>query len=131
MPHKTALSAAMSQCIAHCLACSTACQQTALLHCLEAGGKHVEPEHFRLMLDCAEICRASAALMSSGSAFHTDLCRLCAQICRACAASCAGLDDMEDCVQACERCAASCEAMAAQAPPAGSRQRAATAARTQ
>ena len=131
MPHKTAISTEMTQCIEQCLACHTTCQQTALQHCLELGGDHVEPGHFRLMLDCAEVCRASAALMINGSPYHTEQCRLCAQICRACAASCAELDDMEDCVQSCERCAESCEAMAAQGPQAGKARHSGAAARTQ
>lgn len=131
MPHNAAISPEMAQCMEQCLACYTTCQQTALQHCLELGGAHVEPGHFRLMLDCAEVCRASAALLSNGSPYHTEQCRLCAQICRACAASCAELDDMDDCIQACERCAESCEAMAAQGPHAGKGQRSGAAARTQ
>ncbi len=28
-------------------------------HCLEAGGKHIEPKYFQLMMSRAEICRTS------------------------------------------------------------------------
>lgn len=112
MPHQHMKSGPIADCIRECLNCYTTCQQTALAHCLELGGKHVQPRHFRLMLDCAEICRGTAALMINGSPYHANLCALCAEICRACADSCRELGDMDDCVQACERCAAACEAMA-------------------
>ena len=102
----------LDSCIEACLACYRECQQTALNHCLEMGGKHVEPKHFRLMLDCAEMCRTSAAFMLNGSTFHASTCGVCAEICRACAASCREVGDMDECVAACERCAESCEAMA-------------------
>lgn len=113
--HHTHASAEMTACIQACLDCYRHCQHTALTHCLEMGGRHVEPSHFRLMMDCAEICRASAAMMINDSPYHAETCRLCAQICRDCAQSCRDVGDMEDCVRACEQCADACEAMAAQA----------------
>ena len=30
-------------------------------HCLKTGGKHVEPDHFRLMLNCAEMPELSGS----------------------------------------------------------------------
>ncbi|WP_386670471.1 four-helix bundle copper-binding protein [Lysobacter korlensis] len=112
MPHQH-MSNELNTCIQACLDCYRSCQQMAAVHCPEVGGKHVEPDHLRLMLDCAEICRASAALMINQSPFHQQLCGVCAQICRACAESCRALGDMDECAQACERCAESCERMAA------------------
>ncbi len=102
-------------CIRTCLDCYTHCQHTALSTCLETGGEHLEPEHFRTMIGCAEICRAAAALMASHSPHHLESCRLCAQVCRDCADSCEKIGGMEDCVKACRECARSCEAMAASA----------------
>lgn len=62
----------------------------AMNHCLESGGKHVEPKHFRLMMACSEICRTSVHFMLMNSAHHMDgcveACRLCAESCRAMAA---------------------------------------------
>lgn len=121
MPH-TQRSPELDQCIQACLDCYRACQQTALQHCLEEGGKHTEPRHFRLMLDCAEICRTSAAMMLSGSEFHTQTCGICAEICRACAESCRQIGGMEECVTACERCAESCERMSGGGARAGAGQ---------
>lgn len=102
----------MQQCIDECLACYRTCYGMALTHCLESGGAHVKPEHFRLMMDCAEICRTSAAFMLSGSARHKLTCSVCAQVCEACADSCEQVGDMQACVDACRRCAESCRAMA-------------------
>ena len=56
----------MQACIDECLRCYQTCLGMASNHCLPAGGKHVEPEHFRLMMACAEICRTSAHFMLIG-----------------------------------------------------------------
>ncbi|WYX26189.1 four-helix bundle copper-binding protein [Achromobacter xylosoxidans] len=88
-------------CTRLCLDCYRTCLQTASQHCLEAGGEHVEPGHFRLMLACAEICRTAAHTMLIGIEQHGRVCAACAEICRACAQSCAGLSGMSECEQAC------------------------------
>ena len=41
----------MQSCIDACTKCYQTCLQTAMNHCLETGGKHVEPSHFRLMVN--------------------------------------------------------------------------------
>src|SRR5262245_60038795 len=94
--HVVALSTELQLCVDTCLDCFKTCQQMALTHCLEMGGDHVEPAHFRLMLDCAELCRSTATLMLSGSSAHFELCKLCAKLCRECAASCEKLSGMEE-----------------------------------
>ena len=99
------------QCVDDCLNCYRICHESAFNHCLETGGAHVEPEHFRLMADCAQICRASADFMLRRSAHYTAMCALCAEVCTACATSCEALKDMEECAKACRRCADSCTAM--------------------
>lgn len=102
----------MQACIEACESCHASCLSHAATHCLEMGGKHVEPTHFRLMLDCAEICQTAANFMLRGSAHHAHVCAECAEICESCAKSCEQIGDMDDCVQACRKCAASCHAMA-------------------
>jgi hypothetical protein len=52
----------MQFCIDAGLRCDQACLGTVSNPCLSAGGKHVEPEHIRLMPACAEICRTMAAV---------------------------------------------------------------------
>ncbi|MGE4436160.1 MAG: four-helix bundle copper-binding protein [Achromobacter sp.] len=81
-------------------------------HCLEAGGEHVAPAHFRGMMACAEICRGSAHTMLLGAQNHAPVCRACVALCRDCAASCERIDGMQDCAQACQACAQACERMA-------------------
>jgi hypothetical protein len=54
----------MQTCIQACQECHNECLMHASQHCLEVGGKHVEPKHFRLMLSCAEICQTSADMQS-------------------------------------------------------------------
>ncbi|AIK44113.1 hypothetical protein DR92_1924 [Brucella anthropi] len=39
----------MKACIDACLACYQTCIGMASTHCLEEGGEHVEPMHFRTM----------------------------------------------------------------------------------
>jgi len=107
------LNAEMRACIQACHDCQTICLAEAIGHCLEVGGRHTEPKHFNLMLDCAEICRTAAGFMARGSDHHPHICRECAEICRACAASCDALDGMEECAETCRRCAENCERMAA------------------
>lgn len=92
--------------------CHPGCNM-AMTHCLEQGGKHVEPGHFRLMMACAEICRTSAHFMLIGTPHHKHTCRECAEICEECAQSCEQVGDMQDCVDTCRRCAESCRRMAA------------------
>nr|WP_238908884.1 hypothetical protein [Achromobacter ruhlandii] len=58
---------AMKECIEACLGCYRTCLEEAMGHCLEAGGQHVEPGHFRRMMACAEMCRTSAHMMLLGA----------------------------------------------------------------
>lgn len=113
MPHQ--LSDAMRQCLKNCSDCSAVCQET-LSHCLGLGGPHAEAAHIGLLLDCAELCAASANFMARGSSFHSQVCGVCASICEQCAQDCERFDDdqtMGQCAQTCRRCAESCRKMAA------------------
>ena len=66
------------ECIRACLACAIACNHCAS-ECLgEEEVKHLA-KCIRLDLECAAICRAAGELMSLGSSYSVDLCRLCAQ----------------------------------------------------
>ena len=107
-----ALSRTVEDCIDNCLACHKTCLGVAMTHCLETGGEHVAPQHFRMMVDCAAICATTADFMLHKSQFHHDLCSVCATVCEACARDCEGMAGMEDCAKACRTCAESCRAMA-------------------
>ncbi len=105
-------SADMKHCIEECLRCYQTCLGMLMNHCLEAGGKHMEPEHVRIMMACAEMCRTSAAMMMIGTAHHKHTCRECAEICEDCAKSCEAVGGMDECVTQCRACAESCGKMA-------------------
>ena len=105
--------AEVRRCIENCHQCHMVCLEMAMTLCLETGGRHAEPAHMRLMLDCAGICETAMNAMVRHSAHHATVCRACAEICRACAASCEEVGDMQECVDICLRCAESCERMAA------------------
>lgn len=96
-----------------CMRCYQTCLDTAMTHCLEAGGKFVEPTHFRLLMACAEVCRTTAYLMTLKSAHAKHICKICAELCDQCAKSCESLGDMKECVAACRHCAEACRKMAA------------------
>ncbi len=100
------------RCIDECLRCYQTCFGMAMNHCLESGGKHVEPKHFRIMMACSEICRTSAHFMLMSSEHAKHLCRECAEICGQCAEECERVGEMQDCVDQCRRCAEACRAMA-------------------
>lgn len=102
----------LTTCIAACSECSETCEEMIYQHCLKLGGKHVEPEHLKLMADCVEICRASAGFMRRGSPRHGAICLACAEICSACADDCERIGDMDECVTTCRRCADICREMA-------------------
>ena len=115
MPHQLDITDEMRQCIRRCLDCHSICMET-VVHCLGLGGKHADPAHIRLLMDCAQICQTSADFMLRGSELHTRTCGVCAEICRQCADDCRriGVDDetMKRCADACNICAKSCESMA-------------------
>jgi len=107
----SSISPNMQQCIDACLDCYRSCMETAMNHCLEMGGRHVDPDHFRLMTNCADICRTSAEFMMSASPMHAQVCAACAVVCDACAQSCEQIGGMDDCAQACRDCAQLCHQM--------------------
>lgn len=107
------ISKRMQGCIQTCQKCQETCEEMLYAHCLEMGGKHVEPEHVKLMADCIEACQTAANFMKRGSRYHALECIACAEICEACAKSCEkiGGDEMKSCAEICRRCATSCREM--------------------
>ncbi|HEX5576575.1 MAG TPA: four-helix bundle copper-binding protein [Gemmatimonadales bacterium] len=110
------ISTDMQECVDECHHCRKMCLATAR-HSLELGGKHADPTHVGLLLDCAEICQISENFMLRRSERHQLTCRVCADICRLCAEACErmGRDDelMHQCAEECRKCQQSCERMAA------------------
>jgi hypothetical protein len=106
------LSQKLRDCINECQQCHAICLSTAMTHCLEEGGRHVEPVHFRLLTACAVICQTAADFMLMQDKHHQRVCAVCAEVCEACAKSCEEIGGMKECVEACRRCAESCRSMA-------------------
>lgn len=100
----------LQDCVNACYRCHDVCKTTFFQHCLPMGGRHVEPQHISLMVDCMEICHVSANFMLRDSERHHLMCASCAIICDACAESCEALDtrEMHICAEACRACAKSC-----------------------
>lgn len=105
------MSSEMQSCIDECLRCHQMCFGMAMTHCLEAGGDHVKPSHFRAMIACGEMCRDAAAMMLMKAPRAADFCRLCADVCEDCARECDPIPDMKDCAAECRRCAEECRKM--------------------
>ena len=113
MANAAASTARMQENIVECDSCHDLCVET-IGYCLSMGGRHADPAHVKLMMDCAEICQTTADFMLRDSSLYRAVCAVCADVCEACAGSCAALDgaEMAACTEACRRCAAACRAMA-------------------
>ena len=105
---------AMQNCLSNCRECHQICS-LLIEHCLNLGGKHAEPDHIKMLMDCAQICQTAADFMIRNSDFHAGICDECAIICDACADDCEALDPedamMKACIEVCRVCATSCEQM--------------------
>lgn len=101
-----------STCLEDCIECYQTCLDSAMNHCLKTGGEHVSPDHFRLMMDCVEICQTAAHFQMSSSAYTAQVCAVCADICEATASSCEKLSGMENCVLILLKTADSCRSVA-------------------
>jgi hypothetical protein len=102
------------ECIQDCLDCSNICLNTVTTYCITKGGMHTEPDHVRLMLDCAEICQTSANFMLRGSDLDVRTCSVCAEVCERCARNCDRFENdaqMKACADMCRRCAETCRRM--------------------
>lgn len=104
----------MRECIDQCQRCHDTCTET-VTYCLEMGGEHAQPEHIRVMLDCAQICQTSADFMLRMSDLPGKTCEVCALVCETCADDCDRFADdetMQNCAEVCRSCARSCREMA-------------------
>ncbi|MBD1395096.1 four-helix bundle copper-binding protein [Mucilaginibacter glaciei] len=100
-------------CIAAGLACAVACNHCAI-SCLSEKDVKMMAKCIGLDLECAAVCRSAAELMSLGSNYSVQLCRICSDACKACAEECNKHDmkHCQECAAACRDCASACEAMA-------------------
>lgn len=104
----------MERCIRDCLSCFENCTRT-ISYCVSQGGKHVEADHLKIMMECIDMSRMSATLMMSNAPFSHEHCQLCAKVCDSCALSCSKMENdktMQECADICRKCADSCRSMA-------------------
>lgn len=102
-----ALIDALNNCATECSHCAMACLEeydvSTLTKCIKAN------------IDCADICRLTASLLSRGSEHGIHLLKECVEVCDACAEECEKYSDMEHCkkcAEVCRHCAEECSEMA-------------------
>jgi hypothetical protein len=97
-------------CIDACLNCAAICHHCASEDLRE---KHGMSDCVQNNMECAALCTAAAALMSMGSVYAKQICRLCSEACSRCADECAKHDHKHcrECADACRRCAQECDKM--------------------
>ncbi|MEU9594846.1 four-helix bundle copper-binding protein [Streptomyces sp. NPDC048219] len=106
---------AMARCIEECIACAQACTACADA-CLSEGMVGDLTKCIRTDMDCADICNATASVLSRHTGYDADIARAvlqaCATVCKACGDECAAHADMHEhcrvCAEACRRCEQAC-----------------------
>lgn len=90
--------------------CATECSHCAMA-CLDEQDVKMLAKCIKLNIDCADICRLTASLLSRGSVHGIHLLNECAEVCEACAEECEKHSHMEHCkkcAEACRHCAEEC-----------------------
>jgi hypothetical protein len=107
---------ALLACIEACGDCHRALRGFARDGARSGPGSPGERTMWRLMLDCAEVCEATATFLRAESVFIPQLAEACLHLCDECAAACEAGDPtaaMDACAAACRRCAEACFALSA------------------
>ena len=105
-------------CIEACLACANTCTSCADA-CLAEGTVAHLTQCIRLNLDCADICAATAAVLTRRTGSNEPVIRatleLCAFACQVCAEECLRHGNIHEhcrlCAQACRACQQACQAV--------------------
>lgn len=106
---------AMQECAEACQRCEEACNEAAH-HCFEEASEgesdHLKALHY--LIDCQELCSASAKLCARRSPLMAYCCRATMEACEVCIKVCERMDDddFDDCLEALRKCAESCSQMA-------------------
>jgi hypothetical protein len=93
--------------------CATMCEHCASA-CLQEDDVKMLAKCIRLDLDCAEICKTTATLLSRNAEHNPGLMQACIQICKACAEECEKHSHMEhcrECAEICRRCEEVCSGL--------------------
>ncbi|HEY3371826.1 MAG TPA: four-helix bundle copper-binding protein [Prolixibacteraceae bacterium] len=102
-----------------CDFCAIACSHCAT-ECLMEQDVKMLYRCIQLDLECAVVCRSASELMSLGSEYSVEMCRVCAEVCNSCAEECEkhakmGMEHCRECADACRECADACMQMVAMA----------------
>lgn len=96
----------LNRCAIECSHCTIACLE-------EKDVKSME-RCIKLNIDCAEVCRVTASLLTRGSELSEKMLEVCAEICNTCAEECGKHSQMEHCKRCadeCRQCAEECSAL--------------------
>lgn len=98
---------ALHDCAVSCEVCAQDCMREKNIHSLV--------NCIRASLDCANVCRVTAAFLARTSDSTKTLCRACAEVCAHCARICEvhDLNYCQACARACRRAQEECEAILA------------------
>ena len=107
---------AIARCVEECFRCTAACTGCADA-CLAEQNVTELVRCIRLNLDCADVCGATARIVTrqttGETTFVRDLLLACATACRLCAAECGRHAEHHDhcrvCAEACNRCEQACQ----------------------
>ena len=102
-----ALINSLNNCATECGHCATAC--------LDESDVKMMARCIKLDIDCADVCRLTASLLSRGSEHGHHLLKECAEICDACAEECekhSHMDHCRECAKVCRHCAEECRQVA-------------------
>ena len=94
--------------------CAIECSHCAMA-CLDENDVKMLTACVKLNIDCADVCKLAASLLSRGSEHGNHLLEECAEICEACATECEKHSHMEHCkrcADVCRHCADECSAIA-------------------
>jgi hypothetical protein len=97
--------------------CATECSHCAMA-CLDENEVKMLAGCIKLNMDCADVCRMTASLLSRGSEHGIHLLPECAEICDACATECKKHSHMEHCrkcADVCFNCAEECTSVTGEA----------------
>ncbi|MFF6829804.1 four-helix bundle copper-binding protein [Streptomyces longwoodensis] len=111
---------AMARCIEECIACTQACTACADA-CLSEGMVGELTKGIRTDMDCADICNATAPVLSRHTGYDANITQAilqaCATVCKACGDECATHAEAHEhcrlCAEACRRCEQPCNELLA------------------
>jgi hypothetical protein len=118
-PQSTDSRGLLARCVEEAISCARSCTACADA-CLGEADINALRRCIRLNLDCADVCDATARVLSRQTADEAGVGRIllaaCIGACRLCAEECARHEHHEHCLicaDACRRCAAACQEAAA------------------